>query len=264
VIRRRSHRHLLLQGGTVLTQDGARRVLEADVLITDGQIAGVAPNITPPSATRLLVAKGMAVIPGFIQPRALLGHALLRGLEHLGIGDPSHDDETAFWSGRLGAVECLTHGVTTVAGFGLSRGMDGMRRALTESGIRAAEKGATEAGYDVFSQGEMDAEEWLDAVTLGNARSLGLGAKLGSIEPGKAGDLTVLDVRNAAFFSHPDAPWPLRIRRSLDRTSLRWVVVDGEVLVDRGRLPHLDPEHWTQPAQDAARKLVERANERGM
>jgi hypothetical protein len=37
------------------------------------------------------------------------------------------------------------------------------------------------------------------------------------------------------------------------------VVVDGEVLVDKGRLPHLDIERWNQSAHDAARKLLQRA-----
>jgi cytosine/adenosine deaminase-related metal-dependent hydrolase len=259
VIRPRAQRHLLVQGGTVVTQDASRRIIEADVLITDGIIVAVESGITPPSPTRLLNARGMAVIPGLIQPRALLEYALLRGLDHSGVGDLPHDDETAFWSGRLGAVEHLTRGVTTVAGFELTRGMAGMRRALDESGIRAVHDQESETGTDVFSPAGVDPQAWLDAVTLGNAKLLCLDATIGSVEPGKAADLTVLHVQHAGAFSHPDAPWPFRIQRSLDRAFVRWVVVDGDVLVDEGRLPHLDIEGWTHASEEAARKLLQRA-----
>jgi len=240
----------------VVTQDAGRRVLESDVLITDGKIAAVARDLTPPSPARLLDARGMCVIPGLIQPRALLGRSLLRGLE--ASGDPVHDDETAFWSGRIGAVLCLTCGVTTVAGFETSHGMDGMRRALEESGIRAIYDRKGDGGADVFSRSGVQAVTWLDAVTLGNAKVLGLKAELGSLEPGKAGDLVVLPVQDPRVFSHPDAPWPERILWSLNGDSMRWVVVDGEGLVDNSRMPHLEVETWTEPAQDAARKLLQK------
>jgi cytosine/adenosine deaminase-related metal-dependent hydrolase len=259
VIPPRSQRHLLVQGGTVVTQDANRRIVEADVLITDGMIVAVERGITPPSPTRLLNARDMAVIPGLIQPRALFEYALIRGLDHTGIGDLPHDDETAFWSGRLGAVELLTRGVTTVAGFELTRGMAGMRRALDETGIRVVSGRGNDTGTDVFSPADVDPQAWLDAVTIGNATRLGLDGKIGSVESGKAGDLTVVQVQQTGSFSHPDAPWPFRIRRGFDRAFIRWVVGDGEVLVDEGRLPHLDVEGWTHASEEAARKLLQRA-----
>jgi len=262
VIRPRSQRHLLVQGATVVTQDAKRRILEADVLITEGTIAALGPGLVPPSPTRLLDARGMAVLPGLIQTRAPLGRALLRGLR-IPAGDPTHDDETAYWSGLLGAVACLTSGVTTVAGFEVSRGMDGMRRALDASGIRAILGKSGTEGTDVFSRADADAPAWLDAVTRGNAEGLGKDSEIGSLEAGKAGDLVVLDLRDPRSFSHPEAPWPDRVVTTLNRGSIRWVVVDGEVLVDQGRLPHLDLDAATQSAQDAARKLMQRMAEKG-
>jgi cytosine/adenosine deaminase-related metal-dependent hydrolase len=256
VIRPRSQRHLLVRGGRVVTQDAKRRVLEGDVLITEGKIADVGPNISPPSPSRFLDARAMVVIPGLIQPRATFGQALLRGVDHS--GDVTHDDETAFWSGRIGAVECLISGVTTVAGFEMAHGMDGMRRALAETGIRFVSGRTREGGTDAFSRPQSNASAWLDAVTRGNASVVGLDAELGSLEPGKAGDLVVLPLQDPRVFSHPDAAWPERILWSLSRGSIRWVVVDGEVLVDDSRLPHLEIETWTQPAQDAARTLLKR------
>jgi cytosine/adenosine deaminase-related metal-dependent hydrolase len=256
VIRPRSQRHLLVRGGRVVTQDSGRRVLEADVLITEGRIALVGRDISPPSPSRLLDARAMVVIPGLIQPRALLGGALLRGVNHS--GEVAHDDETAFWAGRIGAVECLMQGVTVVAGIEMAQGMEGMRRGLVETGIRFVSGRAHDGGTDAFSRPQSDASAWLDGVTRGNASVVGRDAELGSLEPGKAGDLVVLQVQDPRVYSHPDAAWPERILWSLNRGSIRWVVVDGEVLVDDSRLPHLDLETWTQPAQDAARKLLKR------
>ena len=256
MIRPRSQRHLLVRGGRVVTQDARRRVVLADVLITEGRIADVGPDLSPPSPSRLLDAREMVVIPGLIQPQALLARALLRGMDHS--GDLVHDDETAFWSGRIGAVECLLLGVTTVAGFETAQGMEGMRRGLAETGIRFVSGRTHDGGTDAFSRPQSDASAWLDAVTRGNASLVGLDDELGSLEPGKAGDLVVLQVHDPRVYSHPDAPWPERILWSFYRGSIRWVVVDGEVLVDDSRLPHLDVETWTQPAQEAARTLLKR------
>lgn len=257
MIRPRSQRHLLVRGGRVVTQDAKRRVLEADVLITEGRITDVGPNISPPSPSRFLDARAMLVIPGLIQPRALLGRTLLRGVDHS--GDAPHDDETAFWSGRIGALECLISGVTTVAGFEMAHGMEGMRRALAETGIRFVSGRTQDGGTDWLSRPQsINPSAWLDAVTRGNASLVGLDAELGSLEPGKAGDLVVIPLQDPRVYSHPDAAWPERILWSWNRGSIRWVVVDGEVLVDDSRLPHLEIETWTQPAQDAARTLLNR------
>ena len=76
----------------------------------------------------------------------------------------------------------------------------------------------------------VDASAWFDGVTRGNARLLGLEAELGSLAPGKAGDLVVLDMQDFRAMSHPGAQWLERVLWNLKCGLIRWVVVDGEIV----------------------------------
>lgn len=77
-----------------------------------------------------------------------LGQTLFRGLaegrrllpwlhERIWPLEAAHDDESAYVSGLVGAVECLLSGTTTVQDIGLGPGFRGLLRALDESGLRA-------------------------------------------------------------------------------------------------------------------------------
>lgn len=54
---------LLIRGGTVTDQTGARR---ADVRLADGRIVGVAPSLSPSPGERVLDAGGCVVAPGLV------------------------------------------------------------------------------------------------------------------------------------------------------------------------------------------------------
>jgi N-acyl-D-amino-acid deacylase len=83
---------LLVRGGTVIDGTGAPG-RPADVEIRDGRIAAIGPGLAPDGADRVIDARGMAVVPGFIDIH-------------------SHSDETMFISS---ALESAVHqGVTTV------------------------------------------------------------------------------------------------------------------------------------------------------
>jgi imidazolonepropionase len=69
----------------------------------------------------------------------------------------------------------------------------------------------------------MSAEECLVAATLNAAASLGRAHRLGSLEPGKAGDLLVLDVPNVRFLAYEFGWNPVRA-----------VVKAGRVVYERG------------------------------
>jgi cytosine/adenosine deaminase-related metal-dependent hydrolase len=74
---------LLLRGGRVVTMDGARRVLNADVLVENGRIKSVGMlerrkvGMTKPT---ILDCKGLVVLPGLIQAHIHLCQTLFRGL----------------------------------------------------------------------------------------------------------------------------------------------------------------------------------------
>jgi cytosine/adenosine deaminase-related metal-dependent hydrolase len=443
----RSHRHLLVRGGTLVTMDPGRRVLEGDLLITDGRIVALGAGIVPPPATRLLEARGLFVLPGFIQAHVHLGQALFRGLaedrpllrwlrERIWPLEAAHTDDTAYASGLLGAADCLLSGTTTVQEFGLVRGMEGIFRAIRDSGLRAvagkclmdtgegapsalledpdraveeagdlyrrwhgeaggrirgalcprfvlscsraiwertvtlaaelgapvhthlleseAEEAAVRAALgtgqmeflratgvldadlrvahavwlrepeletlggrplkiahcpsanlklgsgvadlpflraqanlavgigcdgapcnndmDVLEEmrlaallqglkggpGSFSALSALELATIDGARAVGWEDTIGSLEAGKAGDVVVLDLDRPQTFGAPGASIYDRIVYAAARDAVRWVVVDGEIRVENGRLPHLDPEEYMRRPAEAIRELLSR------
>jgi len=149
---------VLIQGGTLVTMDAARRIVPGDLLVVDGRITGVGEGLAPPPGTRTLLAHGKVVLPGFVQGHVHLGQALFRGLaEGLHLMDwlrrriwpleAAHTDASAYWSGALGAAECLLSGTTTIHEIGLVREMDAIYRAIADSGLRAV------AGKCLMDQG---------------------------------------------------------------------------------------------------------------
>jgi cytosine/adenosine deaminase-related metal-dependent hydrolase len=139
--------------------DAGRRVVREDVLVTDGVIAAVGPDLATPPATRLLDATGLHVLPGLIQGHVHLGQTLFRGMaegrdllswlvERIWPLEAAHTEESAYASALLGAAECLLSGTTTVQEIGLVRGMNGVFRAIHDSGIRAV------AGKCLMDSGE--------------------------------------------------------------------------------------------------------------
>ena len=102
---------LLIAGGTVVT---AGRMERADVLVRDGRIAAVGPNL---SAARTIDARGHWVMPGGIDTHTHLAHPI----DRLGIN--TADD---FFTGTV-AGAC--GGVTTIIDFSLQRRGESMLHA---------------------------------------------------------------------------------------------------------------------------------------
>jgi len=140
---------LLLQGGTVLTLDAEATVLRgADVLVEEETITSLGrASVVPPNA-RMLDVTGCLVLPGLIQGHLHLGQTFFRGLgegrrllawlrERIWPLEAAHDDESAYWCGLLGAVECLLGGTTTIQDIGIGPGASGLLRAIADSGLRA-------------------------------------------------------------------------------------------------------------------------------
>jgi cytosine/adenosine deaminase-related metal-dependent hydrolase len=150
---------LLIRGGTVITMDPARRVIaDGAVAITNGRIEAVGPSAELPStATKVIDARGKAILPGLIDGHAHAGHGLVKTM---GSGDSNAWSEAcriiytlasppSFWraEAQLAAYERLRFGVTT--GVSLLGGGDSVQRvddpihcdahceAVREVGIRA-------------------------------------------------------------------------------------------------------------------------------
>ena len=94
-------------------------------------------------------------------------------------------------------------------------------------------------------------------MTGGQARVLGLDDY--GIEPGKAGDFAVLDLRRPASFGAEEVSVYDRIVYGAGRDAVRWVIAGGEILVDRGTLPFFPEEDVLRKPAEAIRALLGRA-----
>jgi len=77
----------------------------------------------------------------------------------------------------------------------------------------------------------LTAAQALDLATLGGARAIGLGGLTGSLTPGKAADLTVLDLRGSPFLPWDDPVVAAVFGGSPERVAL--TMVNGRVRYDR-------------------------------
>ena len=88
-----------------------------------------------------------------------------------------------------------------------------------------------------------DAFSGLDALRLATsegARALGLQDEVGSIEPGKAADLAVLSLDRPELWAAPQVDPHDLVAFGASRAAVRHVLVAGRLLVEDGRLTHLD------------------------
>ena len=140
---------LLVRGGTLLTLDPEARILDGhDLLAERGRIVRMAPSIAPPPGARVLDASGALVLPGLVQGHVHLGQTLFRGLaeerrllawlrERIWPLEAAHDADSAYWSGLLGAAECLLGGTTTIQDIGIGPEAAALMEAIADSGLRA-------------------------------------------------------------------------------------------------------------------------------
>jgi 5-methylthioadenosine/S-adenosylhomocysteine deaminase len=141
----------LLRGGYVLTVDARYGDLPAgDVHVRDGQIVGVGVGLEAPDAT-VIDAAGHIVLPGFVETHWHLWNSSLRGLVvdddpdrqyfpvTVALG-PSFTPEDTYCATRLGLVEAIGAGMTTVHDWSHNvrspEHADASLRALRDSGLR--------------------------------------------------------------------------------------------------------------------------------
>jgi 5-methylthioadenosine/S-adenosylhomocysteine deaminase len=122
---------LLVTGGTVVTMDGARKILDHGAIAIQGDaILAVGPSAEVEaqySAAQTINAKGKLVLPGFINGHTHVPMTLFRGLhDDVTLNDwlykyifPAEaknvTEEFVRWGTRLAAAEQIRSGVTTFA-----------------------------------------------------------------------------------------------------------------------------------------------------
>ncbi|MFZ0736864.1 MAG: amidohydrolase [Candidatus Acidiferrales bacterium] len=146
----KQHVDLLVNGGTVITMDAGKRVIEdgavavrGDAIVAIGSRAELEASY---EASRTIDARGKIVMPGLINSHAHAAMSLFRGIAD----DLSLDDwlkkyifpaearnvtaDFATWGTRLGILEMLRGGITTYADMYYFE--DAVARATKDAGMR--------------------------------------------------------------------------------------------------------------------------------
>jgi 5-methylthioadenosine/S-adenosylhomocysteine deaminase len=100
------------------------------------------------------------------------------------------------------------------------------------------------------------ADTAFELATIRGAEAIGMGDRIGSIEPGKCADLVVHDTR--AINWTPPGDHALHLVWGTDGRSVRDVIVDGVVVVRDGRCTQVDEDSLGAAARAAQQSLFER------
>ncbi len=149
----------VIRGATLLPLVESARPLSGDLVISGSRITHVGPNAAIPPGADVLERRGHYVMPGLIQTHLHLVQTIFRGLaEDLTLLDwlrrriwpleAAHDADSVRASVRLGLVEVLGTGTTTIVDMGTTKHGDVVGEELVRSGIRA-----------LFGQAMMDTGE---------------------------------------------------------------------------------------------------------
>ncbi|MCU0861090.1 MAG: amidohydrolase family protein [Methanomassiliicoccales archaeon] len=133
---------VLIKGGTVVTQNAKREVLQGDVLIEDGRIAQVGK--VRGSADEVIDAAGDVVMPGLVNAHTHVAMTLMKGIaDDMPFGDfldrvfaaDAHREERDLELGtKLGCLEMIRSGTTTFVDMYYSE--DVIAKAVEQAGLR--------------------------------------------------------------------------------------------------------------------------------
>ena len=103
----------------------------------------------------------------------------------------------------------------------------------------------------------LPAQKVFEMATLGGARALGLEDTIGSIEVGKRADLALLDLDRPHVVPGGDDLYA-RLVYAARASDVETVLIDGEVVLDRGVLTTLDEGEVLEEAAVHGREIVRR------
>ena len=143
----------LIRGGRVYDHDGdVHQPAVADLLIDNGKIERVAPDIAPGPGVEIIEARGKLVVPGFVNAHYHSHDAMLKGMfEEMPFDIWALHTNAASYGRRshqeirlrtlIGAAEMLRNGITTVQDFltlvpAEEAYLDTILSAYEEAGIR--------------------------------------------------------------------------------------------------------------------------------
>lgn len=119
-------KYTLIKGGTIVTFNNDQLINEEfDILIEDDKILEIQKSIMPSALFTIVDAKGMIVLPGFVDTHRHLWESPFKGMaanwtlmeylnNMLGIIAPKLSAEDVYTANLLGAVEAINSGITTI------------------------------------------------------------------------------------------------------------------------------------------------------
>ena len=139
---------VVIRGAQLLPMVEGVAPYAGDLVISGSRIAALGPGAAAPSDAEILERPGHYVMPGLIQTHLHLVQTLFRGLaEDLTLLDwlrlrvfpleAAHDEISVRASARLGLLELLQSGTTTILDMGTTKHGDVVAEELVRSGIRA-------------------------------------------------------------------------------------------------------------------------------
>ena len=142
---------IVLQGGRVVThtsESGCYEPVDADIEIDHGTITALRPPGWNAQGARVVDVGGLWLVPGFTQAHTHLIQTLFRGMaddlalldwlrERIWPLEAAHDEDSAYWSARLGLTELLLGGTTAILDMASVHHTQAIFQAAEECGIRA-------------------------------------------------------------------------------------------------------------------------------
>ena len=113
--------------------------------------------------------------------------------------------------------------------------------------------------------GVLSAYDVLEFATINGAKALGLDSEIGSLEVGKKADVVVVEPRGVS-----NAPWiaseqstggidPVTVLVHSSGADVDTVIVDGQILVDKGKFLHIDEDMVMGRARDSIASIRQRS-----
>lgn len=203
------------------------------------------------------IAAAYAIDPEIFGPHVCLAHCAgisadeIEILAKTGTSASSGPLTHAFALNRFPVVEALEAGVNVVFstdGSSPDRSFDLIDQARIGVQLQRAYFGDT----NLFPVGKT-----LAMITIDAAKALGMQDEIGSLEPGKRADVTIIDAQQAHLA--PDILAPLRVIGHATGADVTTVIVDGQVLMRERQIPGLDQAAVLADARDALFTTWERA-----
>lgn len=141
---------LVFRGATLIPCTPGSVPARGDLHVEGGRITAILPPDGPiPAGAEVIDLRGRWLMPGFTQTHIHLVQTLFRGLaDDLPLLDwlrlriwpfeKAHDEDSVYWSARLGITELLLGGTTAILDMATVSHTDAVFAAAEEAGLRAA------------------------------------------------------------------------------------------------------------------------------